>query len=270
MFKNYSKITRKYKIWNKEKERIFFSEYKKTLNPELKKKLKEKIIKHNLRLVLKLANKNKRKEDDINDLIQEGTIGLLKAIDKFNLEKNNKFSTVAYYWINKKIKDYINKDNNFGYGQNLNNKLRQISHVQEELSKKLKRKPNIEEIVTNMNITKQELIEFQKNHTISIDQNFIKDETFSQYNKIQNKNSLNPEEEYIKKEIKEFLLNLYQKLNEKEKIIMKFRFGIHSTRSKTQTEVGEILEITKQAVSYHEKKLRRKIKKQYEKEFKII
>ncbi len=94
----------KYRLFTPEEERTVFAEYRDAKDPQVKLEIREKIAQHNLRLVISIAKKHARRSNlDLLDLIQEGNIGLLRAIDLYKLEKGFKFSTYATWWIRQKM-----------------------------------------------------------------------------------------------------------------------------------------------------------------------
>ena len=239
---------------------------------ELLKKIKEnndeeaknKLILSNLRLVISVAKKNLGNGLPLIDLISEGNIGLLKAIEKFDSDKGHRFSTYAVWWIRQSIKKSI---------INTGRDIRIPSYKYEQLSKINKfineyllihgENPSVDCISENLGIKSNKvallLNEFQDvisfNETIG-DNIFLED--------IIGKND-DVEENIIKEEQLLEMRNLLDKvLNNREKEILQLRYGLYNSRIHTLKEIGNLLNITRERVRQIEKKAITKLKIQFD------
>lgn len=245
-----------------------FNEYKEMNNKQLLEQInlnvkyevtKEKLFVSNLRLVLKNAYKYKISDEDIIDLLTEGSIGLMKAIDKFDITLNNKFSTYATYWINTHIRrSNVLNSTPFKISSNFLDELNQINYKISVIEANLKRTATIQEISEALNMSETELAKylnfgkniFSLNEPINDNEKsnfeeFV--ESKSNYKKVDKKIL----REEIKKMFKELETN--NVLTKEEIQIIKLRFGINQ-----YNEPYKIKDISKMYDTYNTD-IRRKI-----------
>ncbi len=218
-------------------------------------RFREIIAEANLRLVISIAKKYQNRGLSFGDLIQEGNIGLIKAIDRFDYKKGNKLSTYATWWIKQSII------------RSLEEKVREIripSHVQENINylnkfilnftSKHKRRPTDKEIIKELRIKPKDLKLYYlvNKSTQSLDVS-IKDDGNQLYSIIPNNNIKGPlknSEEAVLKEQVDLLLS---KLSPKEEKIIKLRFGLGNFTQKTLEEVGNEFFLTRERIRQIEK-----------------
>jgi RNA polymerase primary sigma factor len=223
-----------------------------------------KMINCNLRLVVNIAKKYITPEWNLADLIQEGNIGLIKAVKKFNYRKNVRFSTYACWWIKQSItRSMSNKRRAIRLPHRKEETLRKINRTSEELSQKLNRKPTIKEIANILGYDELLILNLKSvsDKMTSIDEdinetgcsytNFLDDETYSpEY--IMNRIDLT-------KETSEVL----EKLKDKEREIIKLRYAFENRKKKTLKTIAKDLGISPETVRQIEIRATKKIKENF-------
>lgn len=215
---------------------------------------RKRLIECNLRLVLAIANKYKSPNIPLDDLIQEGNLGLMKATSMYDYTKGYSFSTYATYWIKQYILRYVNeKASTIHISTDRQLKTKTYLKAKEELSQKLKRYPTNKELADYLNISIASLLKIKENNTEILSLNTpINDESNSPsqiQDFIVDQNPL-PEDTYDNQE----LINLVAKmvtndiLNEKEKMVLTLRLGLFNNKRHTLKEVAEKLQVTHERI----------------------
>jgi len=227
-------------------------------------KARELFIESNLRLVVNIAKKYIGKGLPFLDLIQEGNIGLMNAINKYDVNKNFKFSTYATYWIRSAITYAIaNKARNIRIPVYMQIKIRKFKQTVLYLESKLNRQPTVNEIANAMNLT---LLEVKDLHnyqmdTISINST-INDENDTEIEHFISSSSKTLEdiviEENMQLQVKEILEN--SNLNSREIEILMLRFGINNNNPMTLKQISNLFKISKERVRVIEEKALMKIR----------
>ena len=258
----YLKEIGKIKLLKKEREIEIGKKIKSEIAEE-KIIAKKKLIQANLRLVVSIAKKYLGRGLVFMDLIQEGSIGLIKAAEKFDWEKGFKFSTYATWWIRQTIVRAIaNNARTIRVPVHMAEKIKNLKKATLELSVKLGREPNNEELAQKLKTTPKK-VENIKNamikEPISLFTPVAEDLCIQDY--IQEDISQNPENATEKEDLKENIEKILNKLSKKEKFIIKNRFGLDEKKAKTLDELGQIMNFSKERVRQIEVEAIKKLRK---------
>ena len=232
---------------------------KQGLKAELAKK---KLIKANLRLVVSIAKRFIGQGVLFMDLVQEGSLGLIKAAEKFDYSKNFKFSTYATWWIRQTIMRAIaNNAKSIRIPVHMIDKIRKYNKTKTKLLMKTGTEPTDEEIAKEMNLTIEKLLQIKNSiftEPISLETPVTDDLTVMDY--IEDTKHNSPENQTNKNLIRKNIDELMNLLNEKEKEIITYRFGINNVTPKTLEQLGENLGYSKERIRQLETIALKKIK----------
>ncbi len=242
---------------------VYFSEIENTqpLEPEeevrLTKLLREgdkealnKLINANLKFVVSVANKYRVTGIPLEDLINEGNIGLIKAAYRFDETRGFKFISYAVWWIRQSILQFISdKGRVVHLPANVANAVTKMKKRSEELEHSLERMPTMEELAEVMEITKQEAEKLVKFNTrsLSTDQPVGSDEKTSLRDLLQSDDS-RPEAQIMKDSLTEEIKRVLKTIPDREAMIIECYFGIDMDRPLTLEEIGDSLELTRERV----------------------
>lgn len=253
---------RKYKILTKEEEEQLLLKVK-AGDIEAKNKL----IVSNLRLVVSIAKSYLNKKMSLIDMISEGNIGLIHAVEKFDTDKGHRFSTYAVWWIKQSIsKALINKGREIrvpSYKYDLYNKINKF--ILDEMVR-TGEYPTNEEVAEKLNLklkTVEEAgLDFQEIMSLSeeVGENIFLEDTLA----IQDKTDI--EKDFINKMGREKVKNMVNDLTTREREILKRRYGLDGYDIHTLEEIGETFSITRERVRQLEKKTLEKLRKKYRKD----
>ena len=235
------------------------------------KKAREKMIRSNLRLVINIAKRYNYFGVPLVDLIEEGNIGLMHAVDKFNHRKGFRFSTYAAWWIKQGItRSIIEQGKLIRIPVYMNEAIAKYKRTKELLSQKLKRKPYTKEVAKKLRLPISKVRELDKwiTKTLSLETPIGEDDTGQVKDIIEDENLASPNEEIKHFFDKERAVDLLQIMNKRERVILSSRFGLTDGRLHTLAEIAKKLRVSRERIRQIEevalKKLRRFIEKQKE------
>lgn len=256
--KMYLKEISKIPLLTKEEEIEIFKKY------EAGEDVKNKIIEANLRLVVSCSKKFMIHEANrlmMLDLIQDGNLGLIKAVDKFDYKKGYKFSTYATWWINQAISRGIaKKARMIKLPNEINNLMYKVIKIERKLTNELGRKPTDQEIANELEITIEELNEIHRLmiEPVSLETPIGDDNSSTLIDYISDDSSF--ENESILSELHDKILVILDDLESREKEVLILRFGLKDNKPKTLKETAKILNITAERVRQVEAKALRKLR----------
>ncbi|MEB3703222.1 Sigma-70 family RNA polymerase sigma factor (plasmid) [Candidatus Bealeia paramacronuclearis] len=224
---------------------------------------KKAMIEGNLRLVISIVKKYMNRGMSFLDLIQEGNLGLMKAVDKFDYRRGHKFSTYGTWWIRQHITRAIqDKVRTIRIPVHVESKISQIRKVSHSLFQELGRNPTPEELAQKIEGSLshiQEILAIEKG-PVSLDTPIGSGEEGYLRDIIEDTNAKDPLEGVIATNLKEATTRIFEVLNPREERIMRMRFGIGMDTSYTLEEVGAIFGVTRERIRQIEAKALRKLR----------
>ena len=226
-------------------------------------KARKALTEANLRLVVNIAKHFNNPDMEFADLIQEGSIGLSKAVLKFDYTKGNKFSTYATGWIKQAITRAIaDQARTIRIPVHMNETINKLNKRERELTHELGRKPTYEELAYCMGITLEKLMMIKRisQKTKSLEDPVGEEDDSSYGDFVPDNENLNPEEYTANESLKRELNNLLNNLSDREERVIKLRFGLIDGRTKTLEEVGKEFGVTRERIRQIEAKALRKLR----------
>jgi RNA polymerase primary sigma factor len=227
------------------------------------KEAKSELIKANLRLVISIAKRYLNRGLAFLDLIQEGNIGLMKAVDKFEYRRGYKFGTYATWWVRQAItRSIADQARTIRIPVHMIEVINKLNRTSRTLVQQIGREPTLEEIAKEMGVSMdhvQKVLKIGKK-PISLETPVGEEEDGRLQDFIEDKGSISPQDAAINSNLVKQTQKVLSTLNKREEKILKMRFGIGEKKDHTLEEVGEDFNVTRERIRQIEEKALRKLK----------
>lgn len=244
--KGYFREIRKFEIRNHEEQRKLAK-----LAQEGDEKAKEKLIYCNQRFIVSVAKDYQHSGIPLGDLINEGNIGLIKAINKYDTERQEKFLSYAVWWIRQSMLQTIYDDSNtVRLPVNRINMTNKISRAKEKLTQQLNREPTAREIGELVELNEEDVLSAVEdfNNQVSLDSQIGEDSDVTLIDLIENESHHEIESKLNYDSLKYEINNVLSTLTERERTILELAFGLNGSEPQNLREIGQELDLTNERV----------------------
>ncbi|QSR86170.1 RNA polymerase sigma factor RpoD/SigA [Candidatus Methylacidiphilum infernorum] len=231
---------------------------------------RRQMIQANLRLVVKIAHDYANSGLPLADLISEGNIGLMKAVDRFDPSKGGKLSTYAAWWIKQSIKRALaNQSKTIRLPVHLVDKIAKMRRVAMQLSEILGRDPTDEELAEELGMSTTKVAELRTIaiRPASLDATVGEEEDGTALGElVKDESAASPDQSVLDQNLKNTIMELLPKLDERERKILSLRFGLEGNEQMTLEEIGKEFHVTRERIRQLQNIALRKIRKELEKQ----